>query len=114
MRLLARVLGRFGGGLEQPDLGGVVALPGGLGGPGPAAREVVDGAGRPAPLGLVLLALALGAQRAESRLVGRFERLEQTLAGLFLIGAIVLAGGGARPGPVGGALGGGKQAGGPH
>src|SRR5215212_4418563 len=65
-QLLPRVLGRFGGGLEQPDLRGVVALPRGLGGPGPAAGDVVDGARRASLLGLVLLAvvLAWGAARA--------------------------------------------------
>src|SRR5215212_6722351 len=109
-QLLPRVLGRFGGGLEQPDLRGVVALPRGLGGPGPAAGDVVDGARRASLLGLVLLALDLGAQRVEARLLAGLERREQALPRLLLVGAVVLAWGGARAAPVGGELGGRTQA----
>src|SRR6266511_2628502 len=86
----ARLHGRFGGRLVEPDLRGVVLLARGLRGPGPAPGDVVKRARGTALLGLVLLALDLLAQRVEPALLARLEGLDQPLPSTCLVGALVV------------------------
>jgi hypothetical protein len=104
LKPLARVLGGFRGGLEQAHLARIVALSRSLRCPRPAAADVVDRARGLALVRLELLALDLVAQRVQALVVALLQGLDQALARLLLVSALVLAPGAGASAPFGGEL----------